>query len=157
MAKIKTTKVSFSPRQAAAFASKLAKADAINTYISANKKQFAQNSTFTAAWLDVNLAWLVPELAAGLHIQAHCLKRVAAYTTLNKALAERGLYIKASNYYSIFTVLPMADTLTRVTAYAKTSSTQDLAGKCLDRNIAKYQSHWRKLGVKQIDRLIAKL
>ena len=85
------------------------------------------------------------------------LARMDAYVTLNKALAERGLYIKSSNYYEDYEVLTRDETKKRISDYYHTSATQQRAGACLHRNIAAYNSKWRKLGKRQLSKLIAKL
>ena len=139
-------------------AARTAKANAINAFITSNKKFLKQGCTFDAAWLDANLAWLVPNLSKNNPPMKQAITRVAAYTTLNKAMAQRGLYIKSSNYYETFTVLDLAATTARANGYAKVARTKASAGTFLDTNIKTFKCKWTKLNSKvEIPRLAAKL
>jgi len=151
------TTITRTKTQVASLAAKEAKVDSINAFITANKSVFTQNATFSAKWLDTNLDWLVPELAKKHPALKHALLRVSAYTTLNKILAFRGMYIKSSNYYSKFTVLPSVDVKSRVASYSSTSRTQATAGSNLKAGISRSSSVWRSLGSTQIKHLAATL
>jgi len=151
------TKVSFSKRQAEAYKAKAEKADKINRFISNNRSKFTQGATFDAAWLDNKLTWLVPELSKKCHPIKQGLNRMTAYVTLNKALAERGLYIKSSNYYENYKVLTIEGVNQQVNRYYQTAEIKTRAGSCLHKNTIAYKSKWRKLGKRQLSKLINKL
>lgn len=127
--------------------------DIICKFITANKNVFAQGNTFTAEWLNENMAWLVPNLKKKHPPLKHALHQVKAYTTLNKVLATRGLYIKASNYYSTFTILPKETTIKKANQYSFEANTKLIASNNLHAGINRYNSKWRKPSKNQVTRI----
>jgi hypothetical protein len=67
---------------------------------------------------------------------------VKAYTSLNKLLAHRGLYIKAENYYSNFKII--SEPTKKVADYRLKAETNKKAADNLSNGIYSYGSSWSK-------------
>lgn len=143
MASTKVTRGRVNPRV-------VAKLSAINDIITAHRSVFTAGSSFTAEWLDTNLASLFPRLASSTSLNDLMFARITAYTKLNKVLAERGLYIKSTNYYSEFKVLDKVAATKRITGYAKVGTAAFKASTRLAIGVDHYSCKWRKLTVKQL-------
>ena len=79
---------------------------AINSYIDANPTAFTYGSTFTWKQFRKQFSKFFPELSkANPRFTADSIKFVGAYNSLNRILAVHGLYMKASHYYTKFTIL----------------------------------------------------
>jgi hypothetical protein len=66
------------------------------------------------------------------------------YLGLNKQLRGLGLYIKSSNYYSTFTVLPLEETQSRVISYSAESRAKKHRGEKLQEGVVRYAS-WNSM------------
>jgi len=134
-----------------------AKVTTINDFISANKSTFQQGADFTAAWLDSNLAWLVPGLATATNPMELGLRRVSAYTQLNRILAFRGLYIKSSAYYTNFHVLAANTIKKQAKQMLHESTNKEESAVDLINGQSSYKSKWRKMGTTQISHTATRL
>lgn len=79
--------------------------------------------------------------------QAHNLKKMAFYVSLNKVLALRGLHIKSRNYYSEFHILPMNEVPARVKAYRQTSIAKLRRATSLHRGEVQHGGVWSSLSL----------
>lgn len=110
---------------------------AINSYIDANPTAFTYGSTFTWQQFRKQFSQFFPELkGANPRRTVDAVKYLGAYNSLNRILAVHGLYIKASHYYTKFTILSSAKEVDkRLTGYL--SHIDNLAA----RRTALYKGH----------------
>lgn len=104
---------------------------AINSYIDANPSLFTYGSSLTWRQFRKQFSKFFPELVkANPRFTTDSVKFVGAYNSLNRILAVHGLYMKASHYYTKFTIL--------------SSATE------VDKRINSYQRHMLTLGARRM-------
>lgn len=138
----------------------LAVVAAINTLISSNKSTFKAGSTISEADF-LALAAQVPGLSvpayttAPANIAKYNLQKVATYTKFNKLLAHRGLVIKASNYYTSFTIVDSAKVSTEVSRLADRSVACATASTTLATGYSRFSAKFSKLKSPELARVAA--
>lgn len=81
------------------------------------------------------------------------MSKMQMYTALNKLLRKRGLYIRSSDYYSTFELIPKMEVPSKVTAYQKSSSICHRNSIELSTGSKKYKSRWSKLSKQELSSL----
>jgi hypothetical protein len=72
------------------------------------------------------------------------IRGAAHYLGLNRQLRDLGLYIKSSNYYANFTVLPLEETQSRVVSYSAESRAKKHRSEKLQEGVVRYSS-WNSM------------
>ena len=125
---------------------KAKQAKALNQLITTNKAALKAGSNLSEADL---CAWFnIPTVSPfedALTVQKYNMKKLSAYTTLNKQLAKRGLVIKASNYYTSFKVLTVPETEHKVERLKAVSQAKATRASILRQGATTYRSKWTKL------------
>jgi hypothetical protein len=145
-------------QQRAMLANYITEAKHLSSLISKEKtKMLKPGSTFTQQELLDFMAKLDTKMKRTKHVlpfpnpstlkehTRNSLKILNMYTTINKALVERGLVIKAQNYYSEFHVLDANEVQGQVNEYQKNERIQ---GKCkvnLTNGVANHNLKWKAL------------
>ena len=78
------------------------------------------------------------------------MSKMQMYTALNRLLRKRGLYIRSSDYYSTFQLIPKVEVPTKVAAYQKSSRTCHRNSIELSTSSKKYKSRWSKLSKQEL-------
>lgn len=119
----------------------------INRIIDRNPAKFSGRAKITSQWLQHTFDWLVPGIAEADPSQtrdAH--KFVSAYTTVNKALALRGQYLKARNYYTSYQLCNTKPTVAIVeSCYRTTSIAKNQKASILRQGYNKHAGLWQSL------------
>lgn len=106
----------------------------INTLIVNNPQRFAINSTMTAAdWRQ--LVSSIFTLPRSVRVQSNQFAYINSYAAFNRVLRKRGLKIKASKYYTMYTVIGLDDARREVAVMTKKGTALINAANELSANI----------------------
>lgn len=119
----------------------------INRIIKRNPAKFSGRAKIDYKWLQKTFDWLVPGLdTADPAVTSDAVKFVRAYTTINKVIAERGIYMKACNYYTHYQICNTRPTVDRVVAqYFDDSIAKKDKGLTLRQGYNKHAGVWSPL------------
>ena len=130
----------------------------LNAHITRSISTYVAGTTLSYKQFRNRVKSQFPELASAEPTTPQgALKYLYAYATLNKVLAHRGLCIKASNYYTKFTILNTKDTSTKITSLYTKSSTAKENGGILAIGAKTYKSKWSPLTQDEITRISTKI
>ena len=119
----------------------------INHIINRNPAKFSGRAKITSKWLQHTFSWLVPGLSTADRTRTNDVpKFVAAYVTINKVLAKRGLHLKARNYYTYFQLQNTKPTIiSTIDTYARSTTSKRQIASELYRGFNKHRGIWSPL------------
>ena len=114
----------------------------INSLIVNNPQSFAINSTMTAAdWRQ--LVSSIFTLPRSVRVQSNQFAYINSYAAFNRVLRKRGLKIKASKYYTMYTVIGLDDARREVAVMAKKGTALIHAATELSANIPNIKRRYK--------------
>jgi len=129
--------------------------DRINRIITRNPAKFSGRSKINHVWLQKTFDWLVPGLAtADRYNTRDVLKFVTAYTTINRVLEQRGIHLKARNYYSHYQVVNTKPSVyKRANEYTAVGTAKRTKATTLRQSYNKHQGAWTPLTQNELNDL----
>ena len=131
--------------------------DVIQEIINANPEVFVQGNTFSEQWLMDKTGRLSSYPHRHGNQRKHVFNLLHVYSSINKVLAERGLYIAARDYYSYWEVLPLDKATARIQTYKNVASGARQAASIYRTGVRTHRAVWGNLTEEEATRAQSRL